>query len=147
MKFNWGTGIAIFYTLFVLAMVSAVIVSTQLNHDLVVNDYYAKDIAFQSHYDKMANGHALKKDVLISYNGQAKTVDLRFPDSLGTVSGKAYFYRPSNAKLDFSLDISTDSLNTFSVPANELLSGAWTVKADWQAGGKPYYKETSIDIP
>jgi hypothetical protein len=44
MKFNWGTGIAIFYIIFVVSLVFQVFKSRQYDHSLVVDNYYEEDI-------------------------------------------------------------------------------------------------------
>ena len=48
MKFNWGTGIGLFYVVFVVIMVSMVMFSARNNIDLVQEDYYEKDLNYES---------------------------------------------------------------------------------------------------
>ena len=54
MKFNWGTGIVIFITQFVVSMSAMVFKASQQNVDLVTEDYYEKELAFQGLKDKQA---------------------------------------------------------------------------------------------
>ncbi len=42
MKFNWGTGIALFYSLFMITMIYMVYQSTQHNRNLVVGELLRK---------------------------------------------------------------------------------------------------------
>jgi hypothetical protein len=85
MKLNWGTSIAIFYILFAATMVGMVIKSKTYDHSLVTDDYYAKDLAYQQHYDKLANAKALATDLSIGKVGQQ--VQFLFPKEMGQPSG------------------------------------------------------------
>ena len=66
MKINWGTGIAIFYTLFASVLVMVVIKSKQYDHSLVVDNYYEEDLHYQSHFDKLVNSQQAGMAVQIS---------------------------------------------------------------------------------
>ena len=65
MKINWGSGIAIFYSLFVITMVYAVVRSTQFDNSLVSDHYYADDLKYQERFDKLSNAQNLKEDLKI----------------------------------------------------------------------------------
>ncbi len=142
MKLNWGTSIAIFYSLFALTMVGFVIKSKSFDHDLVVDDYYAKDLAYQQQYDKLTNSKALSSDLTIGKVGQA--VQLVFPKEIQQPNGDILFYRADDKSKDFSLKIAADTNGMQLVPTNQLTPGRWTVKVDWEAGGKPFYTEKIV---
>ena len=142
MKFNWGTSIAIIYSLFAATMVGFVIKSKSIDHALVVDDYYAKDLAYQSQYDKLTNSRALANDLKIST--LAEGVQFQFPKELQQVSGEVLFYRTDDKAKDFTLKIAPDTQGQQLVPTDQLTPGRWTVKVDWQASGKPFYKEQDV---
>lgn len=142
MKLNWGTSIAIFYSLFALTMVGFVIKSKSIDHDLVVDDYYAKDLAYQQQYDKLANSQALANDLKI--DAEKDGIKLLFPAEVGQVSGNILLYRADDKTKDVSLEINPNEQNQQLVPTDHLTPGRWTVKVDWQAGGKPFYKEQIV---
>ncbi len=144
MKFHWGWGIAIAYTTFVVVMVTLVIKSKSVDHALVAEDYYAQDLAYQQHYDKLANAASLKEDLKIFADREGQTVVLRFPVELGEPSGRVIFFRPSDKRLDKAFDIRVDAQGEMRVPMATLARGFWRVKVDWQAGGKAYYKEVAL---
>lgn len=147
MKFNWGTGIAIFYTVFVLAMVGAVIRSTQFDNSLVSDHYYADDLNYQRHYDKLTNSQSLKQDLEITKNKSAGLVELAFPTQMEDISGEIHFFCPSNSRLDFRLPIEINDQKQQAVPLEKLKKqGMWRVKVDWKAGETAYYKEVVITI-
>jgi len=142
MKFNWGTGIALFYIIFATSLVAVVIKSTQYDHSLVVEDYYQKDLDYQQHYEKLVNSQGLREDVHIQLvAGETKEIQLSFPADLQNIGGQLYFMRPSNKSKDFSLEIELDEGNEISLPAENLLPGLWKVQVDWQVGETSYFKE------
>lgn len=143
MKWNWGYGIALAYTLFVAGMVGMVIKSTSYDHSLVADDYYAKDIAYQQQYDKMANSLALEDDLDIRLEKDGM-IALEFPDNLGEIRGQIHFFCPSDSKLDFLLPVRTRADRTQRVPADKLKKGLWRVKVSWEASGTAFYKEETL---
>ena len=142
MKLNWGTSIAIFYSLFALTMVGFVIKSKSVDHDLVVDDYYAKDLAYQQQYDKLTNSKALTTDLKIDASKDG--IQLLFPAEVGQVSGDIQLYRADDKSKDVSLKIAPNEQNQQLVPTDQLTPGRWTVKVDWQAGGKTFYTEKIV---
>lgn len=139
MKLHWGHGIAIFLTVFVLILVIALISSMRMDHQLVSDDYYAEDLAYQSRYTKEADQLA-SDNLLIVSDAKDGTVVLQFDSDAGPVSGKAHFYRPSDAKLDLIIDLENNN-NTETIDYSQLRPGKWLVKVDWRQGGVDYYKE------
>jgi len=141
-KWNWGTGIALAYTVFVGVLVFAVVKSTTFDHSLVVEDYYAKDIAYQEHYDKLANSLALEKDLEVRL--ERPNLILDFPGNLGEIRGEILFFSPSHSHLDFRVPIQTDEQFRQTIPVGEIRPGLWWVKIEWQARGTEYYQEKRI---
>jgi len=145
MKFNWGMGIAIFYTTFVVALVYQVVKSTQYDHSLVAEEYYAKDLAYQQHYDKLVNSNNLQQDLQITKVRNQSEVSLQFPKDLGALSGEIHFFCPSASTQDFRVDIDPDEAGRQTVSVEGLKPGLWKVKVDWKAeSGKAYFKEESV---
>lgn len=144
MKFNWGTGIALFYTLFVLALVFQVIKSTQYDNSLVTKDYYAEDQRYQEHYVKLLNSQSLQQDV--AFKRGIHSVEVLFPGDMTGISGDVFLFCPSDSRQDKHIPIATDSANSMSIPLEGLKRGKWTLKVDWKSGDTPYYIEEVLII-
>ncbi|MEO1625829.1 MAG: FixH family protein [Bacteroidota bacterium] len=144
MKLNWGWGIAIFYTTFVVLMVSMVIRASQNKPDLVTKNYYEKDIRYQEHYDKLRNQKELDQALSVEYLATEGVVEFQFPTDAGTPSGNIHFFRPSNSFQDVHLPIRIDETNKMRVRSDRLPKGLWRVKVDWKAVGKEYFQEETI---
>jgi nitrogen fixation protein FixH len=146
MKLNWGYGIALFYATFVVVLLYFVVQSTQQDNSLVSEQYYADDIHYQQHYDKLRNAQALAKDLEISRLAAQEAIYLQFPEDLGPVSGKVQLFCPSDSQADFSTPVKTDAGFSQTVSSKNLKRGLWRVKVDWTAGGKAYYREEAITL-
>ncbi|MEN0048410.1 MAG: FixH family protein [Bacteroidota bacterium] len=144
MRFNFGTGIAIFYTIFAATMLYFVFKSTQYDHSLVREDYYKGDLEYQQHYDKVYNTKMLAGEIIVQHQVKERQLLLHFPEELNTVSGNATFFRPSNSGQDVAVELATDEQLRQIISTKDLQPGRWKVKLDWIANGKTYYKEVSL---
>ena len=145
MKINWGSGIAIFYSLFVLVMVFMVVKSTQNKTHLVQENYYNKDLNYESFRKKRENAKALKKPVTIKYRAKENTVQLAFPSDMASATGKVTLFRPSNKYLDKSYTIDLDEKSKMDIPLEKHMPGGlWKVQVDWEAQGEKYYTEENL---
>lgn len=146
MKFNWGTGIAVFYSLFVITMVYSVYRSTQFDNSLVSEHYYADDLKYQERFDKLSNAQSLKQDLEIQTAESGSQVELFFPGELGLVHGEIHFFCPSDQGSDFKVNIAPNLNHRQVISTSGLKSGLWRVKVDWSDGKRAYYKEEVIQI-
>ena len=145
MKINWGTGIVIAIALFmtfILVLVYKMTMNQDYNHDLVVEEYYKKELAFQEEIDAEKNALSLSERI------KGKKVDngwlLTFPKEIegSQIEGSVFLYRPSNKQLDFDFSIELSGLNLL-IPDESLLDGRWNITVEWEYKGKPYlYKES-----
>ncbi|MGB5976976.1 MAG: FixH family protein, partial [Cyclobacteriaceae bacterium] len=142
MKFNWGHGITIFFSLFVAFMVFMVVKSHEVNIDLVAEDYYAREIAYQSQIEKMENTIALKQKVNISQ--KSDRIEVTFPNEAIPSSGKLLLYRPSDKQYDRTREIVPEHGRVQSIDTKELPSGYYSLQLDWQTGEKPFYLEQNV---
>lgn len=144
MKFHWGTGIALFYGVFVSVLLYFVIKSTQQDNSLVSDDYYAEDLKYQEHYDKLRNAASLEQDLEIRENGALSQLEFLFPPALGKAEGEIHFFCPSDSRSDFKVPIEAHGQPVQTVSFKDLKKGYWKIKVDWQAGGTRFFQETAF---
>jgi len=140
-KFHWGHGITIFYIIFVGVVLTALISSFSVDRALVDDDYYAKDLAYQSQYEKKEN--SLQSQMLyISRDPkiQITTIGFRTEES---VKGTVKWYRPSDQSADFTVLIKN---KVTTVSTDKLLKGKWILKIEWTIDGKTSYAEEQIFV-
>lgn len=147
MKFNWGTGIFLAYTIFALTMFWAVYQSTKHDNSLVVDNYYEEDLKYQARYDQIKNAQELSSPLAVRYDRDQKAVVLAFPEETRQPKGSVQFYRPSDRRFDFVRPIATDSGGLQTIAAAELLGGRWVVKVSWDNAGVSYYAEQDLMLP
>ena len=143
-RFHWGWAIAVFYSLFVIAILTVVVRSFTVDNSLVVDDYYSYDIAYQEHADKKANTRALEKDLEFEHDRDKKIFKIDYPSSFKNYSGTILFYKPDNKKLDFEVPVKPDSSMVQEIDLSSIVSGYWRIKINWEGDGTGFYKEHSI---
>jgi len=146
MKINWGTGIVlafIGFISFIMYFVITMNVNSKYDHDLVVEDYYKDELAYQTDIDKMKRANSLKEN--ISYRKTDAGLLIEFPKDfdIEKITGNVFLYRPSNKHLDFETNISL-SKPYLLIPDNRLVDGRWNIKIDWQYKGETYLYQASI---
>ena len=145
MKFNWGTGLVIFFILFVGTLVFVMYQSSNVHDSLVVKDYYEEDINYQQHYDKKQNTADLSIKVKAEYIKENKEVVLTFPmDPISGISGKILLYNPYSEFSDVKYDFDLGKETTYKIPVDKVKPGRWKIKIDWKQGTKEYYQEEEI---
>jgi hypothetical protein len=142
---NFGHKIGIFYGLFVVFMLTLVTLCIkQKDISLVSNDYYKKEIAYQDEIEKQQNAGQLVTPVRINYAGEKQQVTVSFPVEQKDATGKVQFYRPSDAKKDFTVDLNLNERATQEISVDQLTKGLWVIKIEWEKAGKAYLKEEKI---
>ena len=140
MKINWGTGIVlafIGFISFIMYFVISMNVDDKYDHDLVTEEYYKEELAYQESIEKIKNSKSLTNN--ISWKRTEKGLEMTFPENLNPeeIEGNVFLYRPSNKQLDFETKISLSNHHLL-IPDKRLLDGRWNIKIDWQYKGKSY---------
>ncbi len=147
-KLNWGHGIIIFFICYVGYLAGAIITSLSIDHSLVVEDYYAHDIAYQKlYFDASENRNSLKMDLAVIVDDVREEVLFNFGKRLNGINGELLFYRPSDKDLDVRSEfmLSPEQSNySFSIKAFK--KGKWIIKIRWDDGIRDYYKEEVLII-
>ena len=145
MKLSWGWKIGILYGGFVIFMSTLVIASNRQRVDLVSNDYYGEEIAYQKVIDAGKNQAALSHPLSIHANGQSVIID--FPDEFRNkvLSGTIKFYSPADERWDRDFRINAGN-NSITIPRSGLHNTQYTIKITCVADGKSYYQESEIAL-
>jgi|AntRauTorckE5430_2_1112549.scaffolds.fasta_scaffold05494_2 hypothetical protein len=143
---SWGWKITILYGSFVAMMVTLVIMSARQDIPMVTEDYYEKDLQYETHMVRVANSRNLEQDVTVVYNQKTQQVTVAFPNEITDFSGEILCFRPSQEGLDFTLPIENLKEKTLTFRTSEMMPGRWKVKIDWEGDSEIYYKEIAIFI-
>ncbi|MDE3254875.1 MAG: FixH family protein [Bacteroidota bacterium] len=142
---NWGNKIALLYIGFVIMIGFLVYKSTQQHTDLVSDDYYNKEIAYQKIIDANNNSHQLTSSCSILHNNNK--VQISFPEELKNqlITGKIELYNAANAKNDTSFNFSC-SQTMFEFDLQGIRKGNYTVKINFDCNRKNYYTEQALNL-
>jgi len=146
MKINWGTGLVIGMLLFmgfILFFLVKISFDKKYNHDLVTEEYYKKEIAYQEEIDAEENLQLFSEGISGARIKEGWL--LRFPKEIDSlkIKGTVFLYRPSNKQLDFDLPIVLSGSNLL-IPDKRLLDGRWNITIDWEYKGKKYLYKKKI---
>ena len=142
MKFNWGTGIVIFFVFFTVCMTSAVVATYKHPPQLVQDDYYALDLSYQERMEKKQNAATLSVPPRVHFDGPSKMLQVKWPDGMTAQSGTVHCYRSSTTHDDVSIPV--ENKPELQIPAAGFAPGRWHVELDWVAEGKKYFWETTF---
>lgn len=145
-KFNWGWGIGLFYSAFVVFMLIMVWHASQQKVEMVTADYYNKELAFQGQLDKQRRAAALKEP--LHWQVEKNNVYLKFPAGANAGNSKAQvlFYRPGDSSKDFSVNVTPGEDGQCVVSGNKLIKGMYRMQVDWTMLNTAYYNEGVINI-
>ncbi|MBK9737262.1 MAG: FixH family protein [Saprospiraceae bacterium] len=145
MQFNWGTGLTIFFIIFVAALGFVLYQAKQQDNSLVMDNYYEEDLKYQQQFDKIKNTSELPEKVIIEYNKAGKMLVLSFPgDSTASISGSVILYNPAYQKSDVKYDFNIGKRSKYNISLDKISLGRWKIKIDWQQSDKKYYQEEEI---
>jgi hypothetical protein len=141
---SWGWRIAFLYSGFVLLILTFVVASTKQNFDLVTEDYYAAEVAYQQQIDRQRNARALADPMTIRYEAASQQVIVDYPSDQPHAKGQVQLYRPSNAGMDRTFEVAPNADFLQFLPTQDLIKGLWKVQVTWQVEGVEYYHEQVV---
>lgn len=146
MKLNWGTGLILVMLLFIgfiLFFVYQMTTDHKLEHDLVTDGYYQKEMELQETIDAQKNSADMEEKV--SAYTRAAGYLIQFPESFepSKIHGTVYLYRPSDKRLDFEMTLKLSD-SYFLIPKDALIDGRWNITIDWEYEGKKYRFEKKL---
>lgn len=148
MKLNWGTGIVIGMVTFITFIVT--LAANMMSHkvDLVAKDYYEQGIEYEKHIEQVKAADAFGDALQVNVNYTTSQLEVVFPKEVDAtkIEGQVYFFRPSDAKTDFTETLKPTADNKQLIPLSKMAKGNWRVKLQWKMDGKEYFFEKEVII-
>jgi hypothetical protein len=149
MKFTWAHAAILIPILIVVVFTSVLIVSMSEDRQeqLVTEDYYAKELDYQSEIDNTEN--ALGKGAVIEFQQEGSNFHLQLTGDFSPTecAGTVHFFRPSNEKLDVEIPLQLDSNGVQVIEGSTFQSGRYQIQINWELEGANYYLEKNVFIP
>lgn len=145
---NWGNKIVLAFAVFIAILVVMVYVSVSTEFYLVEENYYEKELDYESQIQRIRNHNALEEKPVFKVNRSGFIVEISFPGEIveSMVSGTVMFYRPNTAKFDKEVALKIGEDGKFSLDISKFPVGAWKIKINWTDDLKEYYKEIAFVI-
>lgn len=148
MKINWGTSIVLaiaFFICFIMYFVVSMSTDKSMEHDLVTEEYYKKELEFQAQLDREQNAQNLAHNIQVEQTSQG--ILIHFPEDLDykTIKGKVFLYRPSNKQLDIEIPLSLSS-HQMLIPEKQLVGGRWNIEIDWKHVDQSYFFKKEMNL-
>ena len=145
---NWGYKILLTVIIFILVMVFFVYVSMQQKNELIENNYYEKELAYQSKIDDSARLADIMKGNTIATKTQ-DTLHIIIPMELMDQfsDGKLEFINSQQSSLDRSLVLSPNEQGIFNYPVKDFKQGNYQMRIQWKSKGQNYYREENVTLP
>lgn len=143
---NWGWKIAIFLAVYMIGIISVVWYSMTLDVNLVAEDYYKQELAYEEQITRIKNTNDLEVKPTFDFSDDRKYIVLTFPKSIAPEHGKITLFRPSDFTKDRKFKLSLDTAHQQAFVTQSLIPGLWKAKVTWDKNGKSYYKEFVIVI-
>ncbi len=144
MKFNWGTGIFLFLTVFLLACAVFIIFAFRQDVNLVHEDYYQKGVDYTDQMEIEARSVDYYSSFQTYLDGGHFVVEFEKSLAAKIDSGLALLYRPSDSDEDISFKI--DGLDHLAIPTVDLISGRYILKMYWYSDGLKYEVDKPVNI-
>jgi FixH len=143
MKFNWGTGITIFFIFFATCMITLVVATARHPPQMMQKEYYALDLNYQAHLEKKQHTASLPILPQLRFDLAQNMLELRFPEGMTAKTGTFKCYRSATTHDDMSLNL--DNVTVLKISGQSFVAGRWHVEADWQdQNGIPYFWESTF---
>jgi len=141
---NWGKWIILSFVLFAAFIGVLVVICLRQDVNLVSEDYYKEELAYQQQIERMQNANRLTQKPTLSIAGQS--LEVKFGQFDQIENGDVRLFRPSDARLDrrFVLQPSTGVMQRFDISG--LPKGMYHAKMRWSMNGKEYFVENPITL-
>ena len=146
MKLNWGSGIAIFLTLFIGFILTLVVKAHQTESDLYAEDYYDQEVNYQQTIDSKSRGNFYSDQFTLSITNNGEVL-VGHPEWIKQKeNAKIVFYRANNAALDRVFSFSNAQNGVMVLNRTHFENGQYDVRIEWVNDGKEFQVDKQINL-
>ncbi|QGY43236.1 hypothetical protein GM418_06050 [Maribellus comscasis] len=145
MKWNWGTGIFIFLTLFLMASAGFIIFAINQDVNLVHRDYYEKGVDYTEQMNVNARSVPYKNALNVNLQNDVFQIDIDDLLAAKIDSGNVLLFRPSSSKNDVLISLNKQA-KTIQISKDELINGRYILKFSWYSEGLRYELDRPVNI-
>ena len=141
-KINWGKGLFIGMSIFMLFIITLVVMIFRQDTDSYDPSYYEKGLDFNKEYTRgqQVFTDGVKPTIKLS----DAVLNIGFT---AQVKGRLLFQRPSDEKMDKSLAFQSDASGQVEIPLAQFARGRWQLTFEWSNNSKQYLYHQEIFVP
>ena len=128
---SWGYKILIVYILFIGMILGMVYVASRQTNEMQDDNYYAKELVYQSVIDGKNNLNALTEKLVVENTSDAVQIKLPASATTNITDGTVYFLRPSNEKIDLKEPLTVDANGIQKITKSKFTKGLYSLKISW----------------
>ena len=146
MQISWGTKLTIVFVVFAASISYMVYQCFNTPVNLVSDEYYKDEIAYQQIIDGSKNAVSLSSPIMLRQKNSEIIIQLPAEMKSKPVSGSVLFYCASNSDKDrkFSLQVGQNAQQV--INPGKVMPGSYIVKTEWWANKIHYYNEQLITV-
>jgi hypothetical protein len=142
---NWGTRIFIAYLAGVLFISFFVVKSMMLTTEMAEEDYYGKELTYNSHIQGVDNAKNLAQPIKIKDTNNQITVVIDSATASSMKNGAIHFYNPASEKADKKMALNASN-GIFLFDKSSFIKGKYIVRVSFELQGNPYFTEETLFI-
>lgn len=139
-NFTWGHGIVVALGSFMIFILSLIwyFTSTWKNSELITDNYYEEELAYQNVID--AKNKAINLKELPVYHQNESGISVTFPSEINNSNSKFRIdlHRAEDQKLDIIREMELDQRNSIFIPAKVLAKGNYVLRMMWKKDNEEY---------
>ncbi len=147
MIMNWGYKILIVICLFLVAMIGMLFIAMRQNNDLIEDNYYEKELAFQKQIDAAKRLDSLYTGMLLKVSATKISLQLPIGTFEKTISGTIEFLRKDDAKKDIKFMLQVNEIGSTIFPIQSFSTGSYQVRIRWENDALSYYQQEDLMMP
>lgn len=145
-RFNWGTGITLAYSAFIVLTIAFVMFAMGRPVLLVSDDYYAQSLRQDRRMEAIGNARGLGAGLSLTPTDSRHFVMTLPGGQARSARGTITLYRPSDPRADRVIGLSPDDDGHQQVSFAGMPRGRWLVQVGWTAGPLEYYAEYPVVV-
>lgn len=143
---NWGNKLIVVFLCFGVSIGFLVYRCMQVQVNLVSNEYYKDELAYQQVINGKIMAGRLSSEVTLIADSEQLVIQLPSEMMSKSIKGDIWFYCPSQLGNDKKTALLIDQSGRQVLPAKFLSRGRYQVKINWESDNISYYTEQPLNI-
>lgn len=143
---NWGYKILVVIIAFMIAILSMVFVAFRQTNDMLDENYYEKEMNYQSLIDAAQNLNLVNDSLLINQNESYVIVHVPRTLISNFEQGNLTFLRIDDKRKDFTFDFKPNEEGILQIEKFKFIPGTYKARIKWRNLGKDYYREQNLIV-